>query len=181
MGISKYPPHVISDTYLPVFVWIESVLEELDLVAAACGRSFFTFGRNSFVRLYVRVYVRPSTTPPKWPPWVTNALKNKVFWTGQSFTTFWALFRALEIVFKTSTKFGIYRGFQSELRADFLRIGMLRPRSFQCISSHTVIRNIASQNGKKLSGPRKHPTRTRLPKNVCFTTFWTLFWAREII
>ena len=47
------------------------------------------------------------------------AFKNKCFLTGQSFITFWALVRALEIMFKTATKICLYRGFQSELRAYF--------------------------------------------------------------
>ena len=42
----------------------------------------------------------------------------------------------------------LFRCFQSELRADFARIGKLRPRSFQRMSFHPAIRNIVPQNGK---------------------------------
>ena len=68
-------------------------------------------------------------------------------------------------------RFFHHRGFQSELRADFWRIGKLGSLAFQCISFHSAIRNIASQNRKKLSHPRKHPIRSRFPKRMCFTTF----------
>ena len=68
-------------------------------------------------------------------------------------------------------RFCRHRGFQSELRADFLRIGKLRPRSFRCMSSHPAIRNIASQNLQKLSRTRKHPIGNRFPKNARSTTF----------
>ena len=64
-----------------------------------------------------------------------------------------------------------HRAFQSELGADFLRIGKLRPRSFRCMSSHPAIRNIASQNLQKLSHTRKHPIGNRFPKNARSTTF----------
>ena len=52
---------------------------------------------------------------------------------------------------------------QSELRADFARIGKLRPRSFQRMSPQHVIRNIASRNRKKRAHPRKHPIGSRFP------------------
>ena len=44
-----------------------------------------------------------------------------------------------------------HRAFQSELGADFLRIGKLRSRSFRCMWFHPAIRNIASRNRKTLS------------------------------
>ena len=44
-------------------------------------------------------------------------------------------------------KICLYKHFQSELRADFWRIGKLGSLAFQWISFRAAIRNIASQNG----------------------------------
>ena len=100
-------------------------------------------------------------------------IKKQGFWDlgfkGVRFVRYFRL--AATILPKLRQRICHHRGFQSELRADFLRIGKLRPRSFQCVSFHPVIRNIASQNGKKFSSPRKHTIRTRNTENACFTTF----------
>ena len=64
-----------------------------------------------------------------------------------------------------------HRGFQSELGADFLRIGKLRSRSFRCMCFRCPIRNIASRNCKTLSCTRKHPIGHRLAKNAFSIAF----------
>ena len=76
-----------------------------------------------------------------------------------------------------------HRGFQSELRADFLRIGKLRPRSFRCMWFHPAIRNIALRNRKTLSCNRKlkHAIGHRLPKNAFAIAVEALFLVRKIV
>ena len=64
-----------------------------------------------------------------------------------------------------------HRAFQSELGADFLRIGKLRSRSFRCMCFRCPIRNIASRNCKTLSCTRKHPIGHRLAKNAFSIAF----------
>ena len=64
-----------------------------------------------------------------------------------------------------------HRAFQSELGADFLRIGKLRSRSFRCMCFRCPIRNIASRNCKTLSCARKHPIGDRLAKNAFSCAF----------
>ena len=57
-----------------------------------------------------------------------------------------------------------HRAFQSELGADFLRIGKLRSRSFRCMWFHPIIRNIASRNRKTFSWPENTWFETALLK-----------------
>jgi hypothetical protein len=57
-----------------------------------------------------------------------------------------------------------HRSFQSELGADFLSIGKLRPRSFRCMRFHHAVRNIASGNREKLSLPENTRFEAAFPK-----------------
>ena len=72
-----------------------------------------------------------------------------------------------------------HRAIQSELRVDFLCIGQLRSRSFQCIWFRCPIRNIASQNCKTLSWPENIRFETALPKCVFFHYVLSTFLGRE--
>ena len=74
-----------------------------------------------------------------------------------------------------------HRAFQSELGADFLRIGKLRSRSFRCMWFHHVIRNIASRNCKTLSCTRKHPIGHRLAKNAFSIAFYAFCGSGKLL